>query len=175
MTISMSMTTNAYQELRRHLLQDENEQAAFMFADMEATEDQLIFVVQEIHFMTAEKYTFQSSYHITLDDDVLGEMIRIAWQAGRVLVEVHSHRDDSSPVSFSGSDIRGFASVVPHVRWRMKGRPYAAIVMNETSLDALVWDGELDTARPLTRLEVGKDIVYPTNETLDYFESKYDK
>lgn len=55
------------------------------------------------------------------------------------LVEAHSHGPRGVP-TFSGSDWTGFSEWVPHVRWRLRGAPYAAIVVAAAgTLDAIAW------------------------------------
>ena len=55
---------------------------------------------------------------------------------------------------FSPSDMYGFSDYVPHCRWRLRGRPYLAVVVSPAGMDALAWtsaDGKaigLDAIRP---------------------------
>jgi hypothetical protein len=80
----------------------------------------------------------QSAYRVTLRDEVRPGIIKWAWDAGACLVEVHSH-SDLGDAWFSPSDIWGLREWVPHVRWRLRGRPYVAIVSDGSTLDALAW------------------------------------
>jgi len=61
-----------------------------------------------------------------------------AHQLGCCLIEWHSHCG-SWPAEFSLSDRMGLKEFVPHVRWRLDSRPYAAIVVANGSFDALAW------------------------------------
>ena len=65
-------------------------------------------------------------------------MFRRAAAAERTLVEVHSHLG-ADRAEFSPSDIHGLSEWVPQVRWRVGRLPYAAMVWDESSFDALAW------------------------------------
>jgi hypothetical protein len=80
----------------------------------------------------------QSAVHVSLRDETRAAITKWAWDAGRSLVEAHSHGDAGS-AEFSASDLCGFAEWVPHLWWRLRGRPYAAIVTAGETFDALAW------------------------------------
>lgn len=66
---------------------------------------------------------------------------------------------------------------MPHVRWRLHGRPYASIVTAGDTFDALAWVE--DAARPeqVERLEVDGEVHLATALTLprltDLEEDRY--
>jgi len=80
----------------------------------------------------------QTSYHIELADVVRARVIKRAHDLGATLIEMHSHLG-KWPAQFSPSDIAGFHEWVPHVRWRLKGKPYAALVVTRRGFDGLAW------------------------------------
>ena len=89
------------------------------------------------------------------------------------LIEMHSH-PRATVAEFSGSDRSGFAEFVPHVWWRLKKKPYAAIVVGPSSFDSLSWvsgpqrpDGVLD-------LQVGTERLRPTGLTFDNWERSHE-
>ncbi len=49
---------------------------------------------------------------------------------------------------------------MPHVLWRLKGRPYAAVVVAASGIDGLVWTAE--NTFPLSALLLGNNQVRPT-------------
>lgn len=57
------------------------------------------------------------------------------------LAEFHSHRmmGNDEHACFSPTDIDGMREFVPHVRWRLNGAPYTAVVFDERSIDGLMW------------------------------------
>ena len=75
---------------------------------------------------------------MALTDEAQASAIQWAWSAGECLVEAHSH-GDRWPAEFSVTDLSGFEEWVPHVRWRLRGLPYAALVTGGADFDGLAW------------------------------------
>ena len=72
---------------------------------------------------------------------------------------------------FSPSDMYEFAEFVPHCRWRLRGRPYLAIVVSPAGADALAWIEASGEPVGLTAIRVsGRWAVVPTNQTIDDLE-----
>jgi hypothetical protein len=151
-----------YRSAREHL-RGHVEQVGFFLADFDTEGN--AFILREWRPMPPEAFEFQSAYHVTLRDEMRPEIIKWAWDAGACLVEVHSH-GDKGIAWFSPSDLYGFDEWVPHVRWRLRGRPYAAIVTAGDSFDALAWlDNEKGPVQ-VTALEVDGVAHAPTARTL---------
>jgi len=140
-----------YTELIAHLSSSKVEQVAFFFTEPPVPGEPLR--VREMYGVPPEGFDFQSDYHVALTDELRGQVIKRAHDLGGCLVEVHSH-GGGPPVWFSGSDLRGFEEWVPHVRWRLRRRAYAALVFAGEAFDALVWEGEDNAPVPLAALEV---------------------
>ena len=134
----LAMPAGVYSELMNHLAAEDVEHVAFLFTEPPAADEPLRVV--EIYRVPPEGFDYQSSHHVALTDEVRGHVIKRAWNLGGCLVEVHSH-GGGPPAWFSGSDLRGFKEWVPHVRWRLRGRTYVALVFAGADFDALVWDG----------------------------------
>jgi hypothetical protein len=67
------------------------------------------------------------------------------------------------PAAFSPSDLFGLDEFVPHVRWRLKGIPYLAVVLGASDFDALVWRSR--SPEPLGSVRVGSRRLEPTGLT----------
>ena len=68
---------------------------------------------------------------------------------------------------FSASDMYGFSDYVPHCRWRLRGRPYLAVVVSPRSVDALAWIGVGGEPIGLDAINVaGGETIGPTNQTI---------
>lgn len=131
----IATSSELFRPVREHL-RGHIEQVAFFLADFD--EERSSFTLREWRPMPPEAFEFQSDYHVTLRDEVRPEVIKWAWDEGACLVEIHSHVEDGI-AGFSPSDIWGLEEWVPHVRWRLRGRPYAAMVTAGDTLDALAW------------------------------------
>lgn len=76
--------------------------------------------------------------HVSLPDETRSAVIQWAWAEDACLIEAHSH-GRWSPAAFSLYDLRNLDQWVSHLWWRLRGRPYAAIVTSTVDLDALAW------------------------------------
>jgi hypothetical protein len=162
--MSLSIPAAIYDDLLAHLSSSRVEQVAFLFT--EPLVDGPPLRVAEIYAVPRAGFDVQTGYHVALTDAVRGEVIKRAHDVGGCLVEVHSHGGGPS-VWFSGSDLYGFEDWVPHVRWRLRRRPYVALVFAGEAFDALVWEGEDDAPTPLCRLEIdGRESQAPSGITL---------
>jgi len=162
----LQMTTGQYREVLNHLLGAESEEVVFLFTSLQDRGSSRSFDCKEIYKVPPSGFERQSAYHICLSDRTRQQIIKHASDTQTCLVEAHSHLNNLSPVEFSASDMIGFEEFVPHVRWRLGGRPYIALVYNKTSFDALVWENENNTMRSLQAIEVGKHRIFPTNLSL---------
>jgi hypothetical protein len=167
MTIFLDLRLRLKEKLWAHLLQNDVEQVAFVFAAVESSRSSMMFMAQDAYFAPSHDLEFQSSFHVELTDDARARIIKRAWDTNAALVEFHSHPADRHKAMFSPSDMAGLAEFVPHCRWRLRGRPYLAVLVNRTTVDALAWithSGEA-VALDAIRVHAGKKIV-PTNQTI---------
>jgi hypothetical protein len=156
----------AYSEIKRHLLRSKEEQAAFVFAEVVTEDAEIRFTAVDYYLARPDDFEYQSGYHITLTDEALARVIKMAWDRQSALVELHSHPDSRFPIGFSPSDMSGFEQMVPHVRWRLSGKPYLAIVVGPEGFDALVWKGDGTAPEPLARMVVGMQTRRPSGLSL---------
>lgn len=112
------------------------EEAGFFLADFDPSGTR--FSLTAWRPMSLDDFEYRSDHHLTLRDEIRPEIIKWAWDNGACLVEAHSH-DHDGVASFSPSDLSGFEQWVPHVRWRLRRRPYAAVVIDGDTIDALAW------------------------------------
>jgi hypothetical protein len=135
---ALSLPATIYTELVQHLAATDVEQVAFLFTDPATDRSQLRVI--ESYCVPDAGFVIHSDRHVSLKDDVRAHVIKRAWDLGGCLIEVHSHCGQAPP-AFSRSDLLGFEEWVPHVRWRLRDRPYVALVFTGRDFDALVWEG----------------------------------
>ena len=86
---------------------------------------------------------------------------------------MHSHPFPGiGAAAFSWSDRRGLTETVPHMRWRLKNKPYGAIVVAPEGFDALVWIDNPAVPLPLEGINVGGELLKPTNRSLGGWNEK---
>ena len=152
-----------YRDLGSHL-SSRAEQVGFFLADVQPGEQ--TFVLREWRPVPQEGLEHQSDVRVALSDEMRAEVIKWAWDSGLSLVEAHSH-GRWAPAEFSRSDLWGFDEWVPHLWWRLQGRPYAALVTADETFDAIAWVVEPRTPEQVDALVVGgKEKVMATGRTL---------
>jgi hypothetical protein len=140
------------------------EQAAFAFAIRNTDNGDDRYHCVEWFAVPPEGFESRSSVHFEITDKVRAQVIKRAHDLGASLVEFHSHTGPW-PAAFSVSDILGFRDFVPHVWWRLKGRPYLAVVVAPTGVDALAWVRDPGTPLSVDAIETESGLVHPTGLT----------
>jgi hypothetical protein len=172
-TVFLDLRAGLKEELWAHLLQNDTEQVAMVFAAVEAKDDTAVFIAKDAYLATADDFEIHSEFHVELTDEARARIIKRAWDTGTSPVEFHSHPGDWRGAKFSPSDMYGFSEYVPHCRWRLRGRPYLAVVVTPVGMDALAWTGaggepvSLDAIRPAGGTEIS-----PTNQTIESLKSE---
>jgi len=158
---TLAIDPGIYSQLRGALRWNGVEQVAFLFTDPPARPDELL--VRDIYRVPPEGFDFQSDLHVSLTDQTRAHVIKHAWDLGGALIETHSHKH--GPPGFSPSDLFGFSDWVPHVRWRLRGRTYIALVFVAGAFDALLWEGASGAPSPLQALILDGQPLLPSGIT----------
>ncbi len=163
----LAIPEKIYNDIWKHLLPPKanTEHAAFLFADVSHSVGEIKLEYRDWYAVPPNDFLIQSAYHIELSDETRATVIKKAHDLQACLVEFHSHLG-SYEASFSGSDVSGLKEFVPHVMWRLKGRPYAAVVVSESGFDALIWPTGANLPEPLSEIRAGKHTLQPTGATL---------
>jgi hypothetical protein len=144
---AVRLTVDRMAALRAHL--DEPESVAFCLADL----DDGVFTVVGLDLLGAEEIASRSAEHVELTDEARARLIQTAWADRLSLIEMHSH-GEWSPAEFSASDLHGFEHWVPHVWWRLRGIPYAALVVGGQTWDGLAWTADPRAPEPVEAIEL---------------------
>lgn len=131
-----------------------DEQVAFFLAEPLADGLRLV----DARAMHAADFDHQGAFHVALSDHVRPQLITWAWERGLSLVEAHTHVD-GDPVCFSPTDVSGLREWVPHVSWRLRGRPYAALVFGEKTVDGVAWSAGAGEPERIAALAVDGEPV----------------
>lgn len=79
---------------------------------------------------------------VQLTDEAQQRVLQWSAQRDGWLIEIHSHLGPhGDPAEFSTLDARTLSEWVPHVRWRLRQRPYAALVFGPETIDGVAWPG----------------------------------
>jgi hypothetical protein len=156
-----------YDDLIAHLLPPDNEQeqAAFVFARVTRTPHQIVFEAAEFAKLGPTDFITQYEDFLEITDETRARLIKRAHDLDTSLVEFHSHGGPWRP-SFSPADRAGLKETVPHMWWRLRKRPYLAIVVAKAGFDALLWLDDPKLPRPLDGLFADSLFLKPTNLSL---------
>lgn len=161
----LRLARNLHDDLMRHMRQSDVEEVAFLAATT-STEPEVLEAF-DLYRVEPDEFAFQSDFHVRLSDLAKSSVIRWAHERRAALVEAHAHRGPWA-AEFSASDLAGLSEWVPHVRWRLGGRPYAALVFAGSSYDGLAWTIPSNVPQAVGGLSVDGDLVEPTRLTLAY-------
>jgi hypothetical protein len=160
-----------HDRVRRHL-HGHIEHVGFFLADFGAVTR--TFVLREWRAIPPEGFEYQGAYHVSLTDEMKTDVIRWAWDAGASLVEAHSHIGFER-AKFSPSDLWGFREWVPHLFWRLRARPYAALVVAGDTFDALAWIEAADSPEQVERVDIDDGtLLVATGRTLGELDENED-
>jgi hypothetical protein len=143
-----------HQTLMRHLFQNDLEQAAFLFASHAVDGGTLKMTAVDVHLVPADAWDYQSEMHLQMSDEERGKILKMARDKGLALVDCHSHPHAGDDVWFSGSDVSGITEFAAYVNWKLRNKPFAAIVWAEDSLDAVAWHGAFDSVQSVESVNI---------------------
>ncbi|ARU59214.1 hypothetical protein OLMES_5230 [Oleiphilus messinensis] len=169
MQFFIDLTEKQHDVIWRHLLPEgaTQESAAFIFAEFHEDNKTLLLKAQDYFLVEQDGFIAQYDDYIELSDESRISIIKQAHQTNTALIELHSHPFDSPwSAAFSIADMNGFEETVPHMWWRLPGRPYAAIVVSPRGFDSLVWQKDPNSPECLSALRVDKKVLKPTGMTL---------
>src|SRR5262249_45443310 len=153
-------------EVLEHLVpkSPRSEEAAFLFCVPLERDHAVRFNFRDWYRPVESEFTYKSIFGLELSDECRAKVIKRAHELNASIVEFHSHPLSKRP-QFSPSDRTGFSEFVPHVRWRLKQRPYAAVVVGLSAFDSLFWRGSSDRPDGVLELDVGSKLLRPTGDT----------
>ena len=140
--------------LRAHLFQSDLEQAAFLFAAAEERECGVQFQVTDLYLVPPSAWEIQCSVYLEMRDDERGKILQTARARGSAIIDCHSHPGSGGDVWFSPSDLAGITEFSRYARWKLDGKPFAALVWGEDSVDGVAWMGNFECAEALSQIVV---------------------
>lgn len=154
---------DVYCQVQAHLLCTDSysEEAGFVFARHVSRHDDIVFEFVEWRPVPPEGFVDRSYGHLELTDETRASLIKRAHDLDACIVEFHAHTGPW-PAAFSASDLLGFREFVPHVWWRLRGKPYVAVVVTRKDFDALAWLTDPQTPQHLDGIEVEGSLRKPT-------------
>jgi len=157
------------EKLWSHLLPENPtcEKAAFIFADFTKLRNLATFIPREIYLATGQDFASQHTDYLELTDATRISLIKRAHKLDASIIELHSHSfPGSCAAAFSLADRKGLQEIVPQMWWRLKNKPYGAIVVAPEGFDALIWWDNPVKPEALDGITINGTILKPTNRSL---------
>jgi hypothetical protein len=172
--VSIAVPGQIQSDVWNHLRSNQDaEEAAFLFADVEEAPRGATFHVRSWYQVVPSDFEERGAAGIVLTDQCRAWLMKRAHDERRSLIECHSHPGPRVAV-FSLYDFEGFTEFVPHVRWRLKGRPYAALVVADTSFDGLAWIAPHNPQpAAVDVLTTPGEIFYPTRRSIALWQEAH--
>ena len=175
MEIFIHLPRKVYLELVNHLVPPQfvAEEAAFVYARPEIKDKTVSLHYIQWDGVPPEGFEHRSRFYLELTDETKASVIKRAHDLEASLIEFHSH--EATTARFSDSDFSGFREFVPHVMWRLKRRPYAAVVVTRQGFDALAWVSDGSTPEPMKGIVVDGQTIIPSGLSLNAREIHGDR
>jgi len=141
-------------ELRAHLFQNDLEQGAFLFANVIMTTYKLNLQVVDSYFIPPEGWEFQLDLYLEMKDEERAKLMKHARDGNFAVIDCHSHPGSGGDVRFSPSDERGMQEFAIYAKWKLDGKPYAAMVWGESSADAFMWVEDFSQAHQVDEVNI---------------------
>lgn len=163
----LRLPEGVHSRLLNHLLPRDavREEAAFLFLEPVVSGERLIFEYVDEELLSASDFASQEDDYLELSTETRARLIKRAHDLNACVAEMHSH-PFPWPAEFSFADRVGLRETVPNMFWRLKNRPYVAIVVAPSGFDALVWLDSAQPPHPLSGIIAGSRLLHPTNRSL---------
>lgn len=148
--------------LRQHFFHNEFEQGAFLFADAKREAGGLQLVVADFYLVPARGWEVQMQVYLQMKDSERARIMKLAREKNLCAIDCHSHPGAREDVWFSPSDVAGITDFAHYAKWKLDGRPFAAMVWGEESVDAVLWQEDFADAQRISWVKVAGN----TNQTL---------
>jgi hypothetical protein len=147
MTIILESSVEVHDRFQRHL-RAKAEQIAFAAAEPICEGTVTTLAVREVLLLERPApEPADDELCVLLDDEDQQRVLNWAFDHDGWLIEAHSHIGwFGDPACMSPTDLGGLELWVPHVRWRLQRRGYAALVFGNRTLDGVGWCGSLNSS-----------------------------
>src|SRR5262245_24501650 len=126
--------------LRSHLFGNDLEQGAFLFAEAKADDSGVLqLTVEDLYLVPSRGWEVQMEGYLEMKDSERAKIMKLAREKSLCAIDCHSHPRAGDDVWFSPSDVAGISEFAQYAKWKLDGKPFAAMVWGEESVDAVLW------------------------------------
>jgi hypothetical protein len=140
--------------LRRHFFQNEVEQGAFLFAEAKRQRGWLNLIAADYYLVPAQGWEIQAEIYLQMKDSERAKIMKLAREKNLCAIDCHSHPHAGDNVWFSPSDVAGITDFAQYAKWKLDGKPFAAMVWGEESVDAVLWQGDFGGGQRVNMVKI---------------------
>lgn len=159
------------ERVRRHFFQNEVEQGAFLFAEAKREGESLSLVVADFYLVPPRGWEVQAEIYLQMKDSERAKIMMLARQKNLCAIDCHSHPHAQHDVWFSPSDVAGITEFSQYAKWKLQDKPFAAMVWGESSVDAVLWQGDFAHAQSVSTVEIVGNLKQTLTPTGSWFNS----
>jgi molybdopterin/thiamine biosynthesis adenylyltransferase len=163
----ITFTKNDFKTARKHLLQNDREEAAFFLAGFSKSKTSLNLLVREIIPVPKSGFIERRRAFLKIEPNFMMPLIKRARLNNFSIISAHSHPFCYSKVTFSSIDDYGDSLLMPKIQQRVPDRPHATMVFGKASIDASIWENGAES-KPVDLIKVvGRPLreVHPTSSS----------
>jgi hypothetical protein len=152
--------------LRAHLFQNSLEQGAFLFASVRQNEHELTLTAKDFYLVPKDGWEVQMEVYLQMKDSERAKIMKLARDKNFCAIDCHSHPHSGKNAWFSPSDVAGITDFAQYAKWKLNGKPFAALVWGERSIDGVVWHDSFQAAVPIDEVQLtgaATKILVPTH------------
>lgn len=157
MKVCLDMPTGTRDKIWTHLSPNpaSTEEAGFGLARFVSNDSECQFSLFQWMALTDSDFLYKDSDYLHMTDEARVRIIKAAHSNDACLVEFHSHPFPCD-AEFSFADRNGFKEFVPQIWWRLKQKPYLAVVVGPENFDGLAWLQDPESPIALNEINDGE-------------------
>jgi len=163
---AVTFTANDFNRMYNHVIQDGQEEAAFLICGVAETPNFTNIVVREVIPVPDSGFIKKSGAFLTIKPEFMMPIIKQARLDNLSVISVHSHPFSSGSAGFSSIDDEGDDILMPKICSRIPQRAHGHMVVGRNSLDVRLWMKDKYSAVSVDLVKiVGRKLrkIYPTS------------
>lgn len=154
MSRTIVIPANVAVTLRHHLFRNHLEQGAFLFAEVKQNLLGMHLFVKDFYLVPADGWEVQEDVYLQMKDSERAKIMKMARDKNLSAIDCHSHPRAADNVWFSPSDVAGINEFAQYAKWKLPGKPFAAMVWGEKSVDAVLWYGDFARGQRVHKIKI---------------------
>ncbi|MCE7733591.1 MAG: hypothetical protein GPJ54_01855 [Candidatus Heimdallarchaeota archaeon] len=173
MKFTIILPVKIQKTIQKYFFSSKLEQGAALFAQERWQNGNLILEVQDYYLVPKSGWEVQQDIYLQMKDSERAKILKMAIDKGLCLIDCHSHTGIFNKAFFSYSDISGITEFASYVKWKLNGKPFAAMVWSKGSLDSVLFQDEFNEAHQVDEIRVSNGIIKIIHPTRSWRDLNY--